>query len=125
MSETIAITNVKIFDGNALTDESTVVIENGVISDATTADRTVDGQHGTLLPGFIDSHVHLLSLAELEHGTQWGVTTMLDMGSPAMALTNSLRHRTGVGRYPRLRKLGQRSQEAYKRPEWACLLRVR
>ncbi len=96
MSEAIAITNVKVFDGNALTDERTVVIDNGVISDATTADRTVDGQHGTLLPGFIDSHVHLLSVAELEHATQWGVTTMLDMGSPAMALTNSLRHRTGL-----------------------------
>ncbi len=96
MSEAIAITNVKVFDGNALTDERTVVIENGVIAEATTAERTVDGQHGTLLPGLIDSHVHLLSLADLEHGTRWGVTTMLDMGSPAMALTDSLRHRQGL-----------------------------
>ncbi len=96
MSEAIAITNVNVFDGNALTDERTVVIENGVISEATTAERTVNGQHGTLLPGFIDSHVHLLSLAQLEHGTQWGVTTMLDMGSPTMTLTDSLRHRQGV-----------------------------
>ena len=96
MSETIAITNVKVFDGNALTDERTVVVENGVISSATTADRTVDGQHGTLLPGFIDSHVHLMNLAELEHGTQWGCTTMLDMGSPSMKLTDLLRHRHGL-----------------------------
>jgi imidazolonepropionase-like amidohydrolase len=96
MSEAIAITHVKVFDGNALTDERTVVINNGVISAAITADRTVDGQHGTLLPGFIDSHVHLLSVAELEQGTQWGSTTMLDMGSPAMTLTNALRHRKGL-----------------------------
>jgi len=96
MSEAIAITNVKVFDGNALTDERTVVIDHGIISTATTADRTVDGQHGTLLPGLIDSHVHLLSLSELEHGTHWGITTMLDMGSPAMALTDSLRHRKGL-----------------------------
>lgn len=96
MSEAIAITHVKVFDGKALTDERTVVIDNGVISDATPADRTVDGQHGTLLPGFIDSHVHLLSIADLEQGTQWGCTTMLDMGSPAMTLTDSLRHRTGL-----------------------------
>lgn len=96
MSETIAITNVKVFDGNALTGERTVVINHGVISDATTADRTVDGQHGTLLPGFIDSHVHLLNLAQLEQGTQWGVTTMLDMASQSMALTDSLRHRPGL-----------------------------
>ncbi len=34
MPEAIAITNVKVFDGNALTEERTVVIDNGVISDA-------------------------------------------------------------------------------------------
>ncbi|GAC1348213.1 MAG: amidohydrolase family protein [Ktedonobacteraceae bacterium] len=96
MPEAIAITQVKVFDGKALTNERTVVIDNGVISEATTADKTVDGQHGTLLPGFIDSHVHLMSVADLEHGTQWGCTTMLDMGSPAMRLTDSLRHRKGL-----------------------------
>jgi imidazolonepropionase-like amidohydrolase len=95
MTETIAITNVNVFDGNALTEERTVVIEHGVISAATTADRIVDGQHGTLLPGFIDSHVHLSNLADLEQGTQWGCTTMLDMGSQSMEITNSLRHRPG------------------------------
>ncbi len=96
MSEAIAITDVKVFDGNALTAERTVVIENGVISEATSAERTIDGQHGTLLPGLIDAHVHLLSLADLERGTRWGVTTMLDMGSPSMKLTDSLRHRQGM-----------------------------
>ena len=96
MSEAIAITNVKVFDGNGLTEERSVVIDNGVISNATTADRTIDGQHGTLLPGFIDSHVHLASLAELEQGTQWGCTTLLDMGSQSMDVTNSLRHRQGL-----------------------------
>lgn len=92
----IAITNVKVFDGNALTEERTVVIDNGVISDATTADTMVDGQHGTLLPGFIDSHVHLSNVADLEQGTQWGCTTMLDMGSQWMTVTDSLRHRPGL-----------------------------
>jgi imidazolonepropionase-like amidohydrolase len=94
MSE--AITQVRVLDGKELTEERTVVIDNGIISDATTADRIIDGQHGILLPGFIDSHVHLMNVAELEQGTQWGCTTMLDMGSPAMALTNSLRHRKGL-----------------------------
>ena len=96
MPEAIAITNVKVFDGHALTDERTVVIDNGVISDATIANSTVDGQHGTLLPGFIDSHVHFIGVADLEQGTRWGCTTMLDMGSQSMALTDSLRHRQGL-----------------------------
>ncbi len=70
-----------MFEGKELTAERTVVIENGVISGATTADNSIDGQHCTLLPGFIDSHVHLMNEAELEEGTQWGSTTMLDMGA--------------------------------------------
>ncbi len=100
MSEAIAITNVRVFDGNALTEERTVVIENEVISDvisnAIAADTTVDGRHRTLLPGFFDCHVHLSSVTNLEQGTQWGVTTMLDMGAQSIAVTNSLRHRKGL-----------------------------
>jgi imidazolonepropionase-like amidohydrolase len=96
MSEAIAITHVKVFDGTSLSAERTVVIDNGIISDATTAHKTVDGQHGTLLPGFIDSHIHLMNLSELEQGTRWGCTTMLDMGSPTMRLTDSLRHHKGL-----------------------------
>lgn len=96
MSESIALTHVKVFDGKELTEERTVVIDNGVISAATTADTIIDGQQGTLLPGFIDSHVHLASLADLEQGTRWGCTTMLDMGSPSMKFTDSLRHRQGL-----------------------------
>lgn len=96
MSEAIAITNINVFDGNTLTEERTVVIENGIISAATTADTIVDGQHGTLLPGLIDAHVHLRDIAELEQGTHWGTTTMLDMGTPSMALTDALRHQRGL-----------------------------
>ena len=96
MPEAIAITNVRVFDGNAVTEERTIVIDNGVISDATTADSIVDGQHGTLLPGLIDCHVHLASLANLQQGTPWGVTTLLDMGAQSMAVTNSLRHQRGL-----------------------------
>jgi imidazolonepropionase-like amidohydrolase len=96
MSETIAITHVRVFDGNALTEERTVVIDQEVISADSTAKRMIDGRHGTLLPGLIDSHVHLRNRAELEQGTQWGCTTMLDMASQSMAVTNSLRHQSGL-----------------------------
>jgi imidazolonepropionase-like amidohydrolase len=99
MAETIAIINVRVFDGSALTRERTVIIDQGVISNATdaaSADTTVDGQHGTLLPGLIDSHVHLRTVEELEQGTSWGCTTLLDMASPSMVVIDSLRHRPGL-----------------------------
>ena len=91
-----AITNVRVFDGHQLTEPRTVTLEGGMISPASSAETTVDGQGGTLLPGLIDAHVHLLGLSELEHAAEWGVTTMLDMGSPSMQLTDALRNRPGV-----------------------------
>jgi imidazolonepropionase-like amidohydrolase len=70
-----------------------VIVAIGVLA---SADTTIDGQGGALLPGLIDAHVHVLVPAELEQAAQWGVTTMLDMGSPSMRLTDTLRNRPGV-----------------------------
>jgi imidazolonepropionase-like amidohydrolase len=93
-----AIANVRVFDGSGLTPEQTIVIDNGAIAAMgllVTGDTTIDGGGATLLPGLIDAHVHVLTPPELEQGAQWGVTTMLDMGSPSMQLTDSLRNRPG------------------------------
>ena len=56
---TIAITNVRVFEGNELSELKTIVIEDGLISSHTSGETVVDGNGGTLLPGFIDSHIHL------------------------------------------------------------------
>lgn len=90
---TIAITNVRVFEGDKLSDPKTIVIEDGLISSRTTGDIIVDGNGGTLLPGFIDAHIHLSSEVgeeELEQMAEWGVTTVFDMGSDPEAI-NSLR----------------------------------
>jgi imidazolonepropionase-like amidohydrolase len=59
---TTAITNVRIFDGQDVIGERSVVLEGGLITAVggpIPADATVvDGQGATLLPGLIDSHVH-------------------------------------------------------------------
>lgn len=84
MDTSFAITHVRLFDGHGLTEERTVVVDDGVISQAAAAPaaaQVIDGQGGTLLPGLIDSHVHILSEDDLETGTHWGVTTMLDMAT--------------------------------------------
>ncbi|MBA3947344.1 MAG: amidohydrolase family protein [Herpetosiphonaceae bacterium] len=95
-STTTAITNVRLFDGKQLTDKCTVVLENGIISHSTAAPATIDGHGGTLLPGLIDAHVHILSEDDMGQGAQWGVTTMLDMASASTALINAFRHRSGL-----------------------------
>lgn len=84
MTSSAAITNVRVFDGHELGELSTVVIQDGLIAAATSVGgvtEVVDGAGGTLLPGLIDTHVHVDKVAHLESGLAWGVTTMLDMGN--------------------------------------------
>ncbi|MDZ7913463.1 MAG: amidohydrolase family protein [Rhodococcus sp. (in: high G+C Gram-positive bacteria)] len=80
------ITNVRVFDGLDLTAATAVRLELGTIVDlgdpyiARADDDLIDGRGGTLVPGLIDSHVHLLPGAPAQ-SLSFGVTTILDMFS--------------------------------------------
>lgn len=77
-----AITNVRVFDGQQVLPETTVLIQGDLIaavggpvpSDA----RVVDGAGATLLPGLIDAHIHT-SRPSLGLALRFGVTTELEM----------------------------------------------
>ncbi|KAK4504326.1 hypothetical protein PRZ48_005242 [Zasmidium cellare] len=78
--EKTVINNVRVFNGTALTEPTTVVIEGRFIgNDASNADKTIDGAGGVLIPGLIDSHVHVLKETHLQKLLHHGVTTALDM----------------------------------------------
>lgn len=83
------ITDVRIFDGENVTLENGfVVVKNGYIENIS-PNMPVDIPEGclhmsgsgcTLLPGFIDSHVHVYNDASfLANALRFGVTTLLDM----------------------------------------------
>jgi imidazolonepropionase-like amidohydrolase len=93
---TTAIKNVNVFDGEKLVTGKTVVIENGLISDKTTSDNVIDGSGCTLLPGFFESHTHLYSIKNLKQSARFGITTMLDMGTPSHELVDSLKNLQGL-----------------------------
>ncbi|HEX7306656.1 amidohydrolase family protein, partial [Lentzea sp.] len=79
------ITDVHPFTGTAFGPLTSVSVEDGLISGLAggdTAGEVVDGRGGYLLPGLIDTHVHIGHADELAAGLRWGVTTMLDMGTP-------------------------------------------
>lgn len=97
-TDSIAITNVRVFDGHRILDPSTVLIENGRFGDATitTALKTLDGQGAVLLPGLIDAHVHLRGRECLEQLARYGVTTALDMAIWPLELQKSLRDQEGL-----------------------------
>lgn len=75
------ITEVRVFDGDAVSPAADVLIEDGVITSAAstfTPDVVVPGAGRTLLPGLIDSHVHVFD-GDLSRALRYGVTTELDM----------------------------------------------
>lgn len=83
------ITNARIFDGDSVISENAhVLIESGRIKQISleepisspTGCSMVDASGCTLLPGLIDSHVHVYQDVDLlETAIQYGVTTVMDM----------------------------------------------
>jgi imidazolonepropionase-like amidohydrolase len=88
VSKATAIVNARVFDGTRLRDWTSVRFADGIITDCATGptaqagDEVIDAAGGTILPGLIDSHIHLVPGA-LAQGLTFGVTTALDMFSQA------------------------------------------
>jgi imidazolonepropionase-like amidohydrolase len=84
------IADVSLFDGKKLRTHSNVVVEGGIVS---AVDRQIPirwrdlpvirGAGATLLPGLIDAHTHTGAVARLRDALRFGVTTILDMWTPA------------------------------------------
>ncbi len=92
----IALTNVRVFDGERVGEPATVVIDGDRIGGDQAGARTQDGDGGVLLPGLIDCHIHLTDAATLTALARHGVTTALDMGTWPPELVASLRGQRGV-----------------------------
>jgi cytosine/adenosine deaminase-related metal-dependent hydrolase len=81
----LIIRNVRIFDGEKIIDANSVTISGGRISavarnlPVSAGAQVIDGTGDTLLPGLIDSHVHLWKRDELRQALVFGNTTVLDM----------------------------------------------
>ncbi|MDE2012132.1 MAG: amidohydrolase family protein [Alphaproteobacteria bacterium] len=79
-----AVRNVRVFDGDKTIPRATVVVEDGRIAavgrDTEIPARMmiINGRGKTLLPGLIDSHVHVFPGAQAD-ALRFGVTTELDM----------------------------------------------
>ncbi|KAM7189887.1 putative amidohydrolase protein [Rhypophila sp. PSN 637] len=97
------IINVRVFNGrDVLPGPYDVTISHGVISsmvvstESSSSDTgspipTVDGTNKTLLPGLIDSHVHITHSSQLDMLISSGITTIFDMGCFPPALVSSIR----------------------------------
>jgi imidazolonepropionase-like amidohydrolase len=86
------VRDVRVFDGERVTDQRSVLVQDGRISRVGDSSvvvpegtEVIDGRGRTLLPGLIDAHVHVDDEAEadLRQSLALGVTTVLDMWSSA------------------------------------------
>ena len=105
MDSTTVITNVRVFDGDAVRPPRTVAVRDGLITDDTDQPgaATVDARGGVLLPGLIDAHVHIDSRADLDRCARAGVTTVLDMATHDIGALDALRDIAGL---PTIRRAG-------------------
>jgi imidazolonepropionase-like amidohydrolase len=101
-----AITNVRVFDGHVMTPPRTIIINNGLIFEVSDvnhgtmqADVVVDGTDKFLIPGLIDSHIHIDSVSLLETVTSFGVTTAMNMACFDNALCAALANITGLASF--------------------------
>jgi imidazolonepropionase-like amidohydrolase len=77
-----AIINVNVWNGAGFSQNKTVILIGGIISNTNAAGATtVDAKGGYLIPGLIDTHCHITSYSYLNAMRQYGVTTALDMGT--------------------------------------------
>ena len=95
MDAATTIVNAKVFDGTKSQDWTSVRFADGLITKCSVAsaaeegDEVIDAGGGTVLPGLIDAHVHLVPGA-LAQSLTFGVTTVLDMFSkPGLVASGS------------------------------------
>ncbi len=80
-----AVKDVRLFDGEKLLPRATVIFDKGKITAVGAHIKippraeVIDGSGKTLLPGLIDSHVHVFGPAYLRQFSVFGVTTVIDM----------------------------------------------
>ncbi len=94
----LTITNARVFDGARLSEPRSVRVVDGLIAGGadTAAEEVVDANGGALLPGPIDSHVHIDDLQQAAALARWGVTTAFDMGTKDPGLIRTNRDAAGV-----------------------------
>lgn len=93
----ITIDNARVFNGHALSANTTVIIDGSIIGTGDNiVTQRIDGNGATLLPGLIDSHCHPSNATHLQDLTHYGVTTAFIMACFEPQLCQSLQGHPGL-----------------------------
>ncbi|CAG9986784.1 unnamed protein product [Clonostachys byssicola] len=94
------IKNVRIFDGWRMTDPQDISFHGETISFGSfhpeEPEVTVDGTGKFLIPGLIDSHLHISKVSDLELLVSYGVTTGVHMSCQSYEACHTFRNQTDL-----------------------------
>ncbi|PZO63249.1 MAG: amidohydrolase [Pseudoxanthomonas suwonensis] len=102
-SNSFAIRDVRVFDGERVIDQANVVVRDGLITavgkDAAIPSgiEVVEGRGKTVLPGLIDAHAHDWGEAQRD-ALRFGVTTELEMMGASQSLAGYRKQRESLAR---------------------------
>ena len=86
------IKNVRVFDGERMTEPQDVSFDNGIIvANPENVGAAIDGTGLSLLPGFIDTHIHIDSRENCVLAAKAGITTLIDQMCNKTELIDSLK----------------------------------
>jgi imidazolonepropionase-like amidohydrolase len=92
-----AITNVRVFDGSCFTRPKTIFVDKGVFTDnGDGITTTIDGSGKYIIPGLIDSHIHISDIVGLENATSYGMTTAMNMACNNYTVCSLLKRQEGL-----------------------------
>jgi len=92
-----AITNVRVFDGYRIREPKTVIIDGDTVGhERGEVDAVIEGQGQILIPGLIDSHLHVGNVAALKSLTSYGVTTGINMACNSYQTCNLFKNEVGL-----------------------------
>ncbi len=102
--DAFVIKDVTLFDGNTLITKTSVLVENGKISQIKKkiagTYKTIDGEGKFLMPALTNSHVHTFMMPQLIEAAKAGVLNVLDMHGlePMQKFMTDIRDQAGVAR---------------------------
>lgn len=92
MTGNLTLHDARVLTTVGLSEPRTVAVADGVIAaHPRPGAEDVDAGGRALLPGLIDSHVHIASEQQLTQCARWGVTTVLDMAAADWPAVEAMR----------------------------------
>jgi imidazolonepropionase-like amidohydrolase len=96
MENSVMLKDVRVFDGNYIHEKQNIIIAGSKISMEGNSIDIIDCKGLTVLPGLIDSHIHIDNIENIHSSNLMGITTMLDMGTRDVSTVNNAKHIFGV-----------------------------